>query len=311
MFRSLSFVLICISASIAQAQLCSQWSTPQKVGTLDTNRLKEASGLALSKQFPDRFYHHNDSGSGGYFYVTDLSGAHTKQIAFTYQKVRDIEDISVGPCDSGQCIFLGDIGDNDSNRPSVDLWVIPETEKLQGVEQTAKKITLTYPDGPHNAESLSVHPVTGDVYILTKELRHKERRADPAKLFKLSKASLGQANAQLELVGSVDLPWINYNYGIFGQIATSMDISPDGKNLLVLTYDNAVEIKLDKVLQQVETNKWKQGRDYQLIPLDNLLSQQEAIAYSADGNSFYFDSEFNAKEGDKESPIYRADCQAR
>lgn len=311
MFRLLALAAMSSFVSIASAQVCSQWSTPQKVGLLDTNRLKEASGLALSKQFPNRFYHHNDSGSGGYFYVTDLSGAHTKEIAFTYNKVKDVEDISVGPCGSGQCIFIGDIGDNDFKRPSIDIWIIPETERLKGIEQSARKITVTYPDGPHNAESLAVHPLTGDLYILTKELRPKQRRAEPAKLFKLAQSSLGQTTAQLELAGTVDLPWTNYNYGVFGQIATSMDISPDGKNLLVLTYENVLEIKFDKVLQQVEASKWKQGRDYQLTPLENLLSQQEAIAYSADGNSFYFDSEFNAKEGDKESPIYRADCQAR
>lgn len=309
MLRTLLFLLVCSLASFAQAQLCSQWSTPQKVGRLDANRLQEASGLALSKQFPNRFYHHNDSSAGGYFYVTDLTGRHTKEVQFTQDKVVDVEDISVGPCGSGQCIFLGDIGDNDFDRPSIDLWIIPETQQLANSGALGRKITLTYPDGPHNAESLAVHPTTGDVYILTKELRHKERRAQPAKLFKLPQNALTQTNAELELVTEIDLPWLNFNFGVYGHIATGMDISPDGKKLLVLTYDNAVEMRLDKVLMpNSDSHKWKFGRDYNVIDLQSLLSQQEAIAYSADGKSFYFDSEFNKKEGDKESPIFRVDC---
>lgn len=309
MIRLLALVVISSFASIVNAQVCSQWSAPQKVGNLDTHRLQEASGLAISKQFANRFYHHNDSKAGGYFYMTDSTGAHTKEIEFIDRKVKDVEDISVGPCNSGQCIFLGDIGDNDFDRPSIDLWIVPESKTLSESFLKSKKINLTYPDGPHNAESLAVHPVTGDVYILTKELRPHERRAEPALLFKLPRSAMAQATAELELVGTVDLSWVSYNYGVFGHIATSMDISPDGKKLLVLTYENAVELNFEKILQKVDTRKFKAGRDYNIIPIRNLLSQQEAIAYSTDGKSFYFDSEYNEKEGDTESPLYRVDCK--
>jgi len=307
------FILIVVSGvvSMANAQICSTWSAPIKAGFLDKKRLKEASGLGVSKQFSNRFYHHNDSGATGIFYVTDLSGAHTKEIIFTHDKVTDVEDVSVGPCATGQCIYLGDIGDNDLLRPSIDLWVIPETNQLSNVTDTAKKITLTYPDRPHNAESLVVHPVTGDIYILTKELDKVAQRAQPAMLFKLPQSALGQSKVVLQAVANLDLPWINHNFEYHGQIATSMDISPNAKNLLVLTYDNAVEINLDKIINSPsDTRTWKQDVDYKVLPLEKLLSQQEAVAYSSDGRSFYFDSEFNKKEGDTESPIYRMDCLA-
>lgn len=312
LIRFLVLSTACLS-SFAQATSCSKWSEPQKVGLLDTKILNEASGLSLSKQFPNRMYSHNDSKAIGAFYMTDLTGAQTQEIRYTNDKVRDVEDIDIGPCDSGQCIFLGDIGDNFFSRKSIDVWILPETETFQDVMTTARKVTVQYPDGPHNAESLAVHPQTGDVYILTKEAdEEKERRSYPAKLFRLPRTALATQGFTLEFLGTIDLPWMNYNYGLFGGMATSMDISPDGKNLMVLTYDNAVEISLDKVLSgPFDSRSWKQNTDYRIINLRDLLSQQEAVGYSLDGNSIYFDSEFDADAGDTESPIYSMQCLER
>lgn len=309
MFRVLLAGVFFLASSIASANLCKKWSEPQKVGQLNTLAISEASGLAISKQFPNRMYHHNDSQDGGLFYVTDMTGANTLAIPFTSEKVRDVEDMSLGPCDQGQCLFIGDIGDNNLERKEISLWIVPETQNFVNVEFHSRKITLQYPDGAHNAESLVVHPITGDVYILTKELNVEDRRANPGRLYRLPKSEHTRNSATLQYVGLIDLPWMNYDFGVFGGIATSMDISPDGNNLLILTYDNAVEINLDKVLKETPTTrKWKEDKDYRILSIRHLVSQQEAVAYSPDGKSFYFDSEFNEEEGDKEAPLYRVDC---
>lgn len=309
MIRTLAGLAVCSFVSVAQAQLCTQWSKPQEVGVLDTTLLKEASGLAASKQFPNRLYHHNDSGAKGVFYFTDIAAQDIKEITFTYSKVTDVEDIAVGPCSSGQCIFLGDIGDNGRVRKSINLWIVPETQSFSDVPSTAKKIVLRYPDGSHNAESLAVHPVTGDVYILTKEDKPDRNKFLPAKLYRLPKAALTQGSATLKYLGEIDLHWMLQATEKYGEIATGMDISPDGKTLLVLTYENAVEIKFDDMAKEsFGTYKWDENIDYRIIQVEGLLSQQEGIGYSADGKSFYFDSEFNPTEGDKESPLYKVDC---
>ncbi|MBS1968989.1 MAG: hypothetical protein JSU04_01710 [Bdellovibrionales bacterium] len=312
MVRIFAGLAVCSFVSLAQAQLCTQWSKPQEVGLLDTALLKEASGVAASRQFPNRLYHHNDSGAKGVFYVTDLNAQNIKEITYTYSQVTDVEDIAVGPCSSGQCVFLGDIGDNYRTRKSINLWIVPETQAFSNVSSTAKKIVLRYPDGPHNAESLAVHPVTGDVYILTKEDMSGREKYLPGKLYRLPKAALSQASATLKYLGEIDLHWMLQAKSKYGDIATGMDISPDGKTLLVLTYENAVEIKFDDMAKEsFGTYKWDENIDYRIIQIDGLLSQQEGIGYSADGNSFYFDSEFNAKEGDTESPLYKVDCLKR
>lgn len=301
----------------AHAELCQEWSAPEKVGALDTNFLNEASGLALSKQFPGRLYHNNDSGDGPFFYVTDHSGKGTQRVAFDSEKPVDVEDVAVGPCPSGQCLFVGDIGDNKRVRDHLTLWMIPEQATFPEKVRDARHLTLVYPDHAHDAESLAVHPITGDVYLLTKEADYNvERRAHAARLYRLPRALLNSAGADssisLEFVGEIDLPWMLYDLsGLFGQIATSMDISPDGKNLLLLTYQNAVEIPFDRLQGPIFSRSWEEGKDYRVIRWPELVSQQEAIVYGADGNSFYFDTEYNPDYGDKEAPLYRVSCLKR
>lgn len=307
------FLLPIIFTYYAHADLCKKWSEPKKVGTLDTALVNEASGLVISKKFPNRFYHNNDSGDGPFFYITDLAGAGTQKVTVPGMQPLDAEDIALGPCAGGDCIFLGDLGDNKEVRPNIDLWVLSEVETFQIQAEVWKHLILKYPDAPHNAEALAVHPKTGDVYILTKEADMIERRAKPAKWFRLSANVLSNALTDstqvLEYLGSIDFPWLNYDYGLWGQIITAMDISPDGERLIALTYENAVEIRFDLLNHgTIETRKWKEGEDYSIVRWPLLVSQQEAVTYSINGRSFYFDSEFNPDAGDQEAPIYRVDC---
>src|SRR5262249_4188335 len=152
----------------------------------------------------------------------------------------DVEDMALGPCGSGQCLYFGDIGDNNEDRKSVELWVIEEQETFGRYAKVYSHLKLHYPDRAHNAESLAVDPSTGDIWILTKEANYKKEVAYPAQLFRVPHELLSQSSGKgvLEFVGEIDLPFLNSDLECFGQIATAMDISPDGSRLLILTYQN-------------------------------------------------------------------------
>src|SRR5437870_1847098 len=93
-------------------QLCTQWQE-QHIGTLQTP-IDEASGVALSRAFPGRMYHVNDSGSGGVIYATDMQGKQIGTIGIKDFAPIDMEELRLGPCGNGRsCLFIGDIGDND------------------------------------------------------------------------------------------------------------------------------------------------------------------------------------------------------
>ncbi len=301
-----------LTSSFARADLCVRWSDPIQAGLLDIKFLSEASGITVSKQFPNRLYHHNDSGGGPFFYLTTLSGSDTQKIEVSDMKAEDIEDMSLGPCDGDSCLFLGDTGDNTRSRANLELWLIRESETFSSSVRGWKHLKLHYPDGPHDAEALAVHPHTGDVYILTKEFDLQKFKASPSKLFRLQANKINQAQDAddiiLEDVYDFDLPFLTSTFDFFGQIVTGMDISPDGSKLLVLTYQNVLEIRFELLKNNISTHAWQLGQDYQVIESPIMKAQHEAISYSPDGKSFYFDNEFNIDLDDTEAPLYRVEC---
>ncbi|MGH7892650.1 MAG: hypothetical protein ACREN0_10295, partial [Thermodesulfobacteriota bacterium] len=108
-------VMILISAPVSRAALCKRWSEGEKAGALDRLQIDEASGIAVSRRFPGRLYHVNDSGSGPYFYVSDLNGGKARAVRIEgFEAFRsDFEDASIGGCFSGKsCFFIADTGDN-------------------------------------------------------------------------------------------------------------------------------------------------------------------------------------------------------
>lgn len=243
--------------SAAYAQVCTQWKEAVRIGELQA-QLKEASGVAASRKFAGRLYHVNDSGDTGTFYTTDLDGKNTRAVTVMGFDPEDTEAISVGPCPGnriGSCVFLGDIGDNDKNRKSIDVVVVDELQSFAETVKSRAHLKLRYPDGPHDAESMAIHP-DGTLYILTKEL--------PARLFK---ANPNVTSQTLTPVTTLDP----------GGKPTDMAISDDGTRLLVLMYTDAVEYSFDfKHRQQITLT---------------LLQQQESVAYMPGSRSFIYTSE--------------------
>jgi hypothetical protein len=241
----------------AYAQICRQWKDSVRTGELQA-QLNEASGVAVSRQFPGRMYHINDSGAAGNFYMTGMDGANTRAVRVAGFDPVDTEALSLGPCPGqGQpsCLYIGDIGDNNKRRNSIEIVVVEEVRNFAQPVRPRSRMKLRYPDGPHDAESMAVHP-NGTIYILTKER--------PARLFRVN------ANAaQTELV-----PVTTLNPDT---VPTDMTISDDGTKLLVLTYTDAFEYTMD----------FKQQHKISL----NLLQQQESVAYLPGSRSFIYTTE--------------------
>jgi hypothetical protein len=194
--------------------------------------------------------------------------------------------MAVGPCDAtADCLFFGDIGDNEHRRKNYELVVVRERATFPPSVPADYRVTMRYPDGqPHNAEAMAVHP-DGSVYIATKDAAHLE-------LFRLKPEQWrnGTGAQILELVLSLDWPKLLPNSLALGRVATAMDISPDGKRFLILTYVEAVEFFFDLSKPIPDKSSWKEGRHYRRIPITT-LEQEEAIAWLPDGKGFLYDTE--------------------
>lgn len=296
--------------SAALAGPCMQWRAPERIGALDTAMLPEASGIAASRAFPGRLYFNNDSGDGPYFYTTDAQASGTARIAVSGFVPRDVEDIALGPCGlSGTCIWLGDIGDNAKARETVTFVAIAEAETFAAEVTPVQTVIVRYPDGPHNAEGFAFHP-DGDLYLITKNYELVARSSGPAGIYRLSAAALASAGGRVltfEPVGTLDLPALVTDLFV-NQVATAMDISADGKRVLILTYRDALEWSEDLSDGIDPGARPEFGRDYTLTPIAPLI-QAEAIAYLPQGDGVIYTSELARPAA--EAPLFRQTCARR
>lgn len=296
--------------SAALAGPCIQWRAPEKIGTLDSAMLQEASGLVPSRAFPGRLYLNNDSGDGPYFYVRHPEDGATQRVAVTGFSARDVEDVAIGPCPgSPACIWLGDIGDNARTRETVTFVAVSESETFPAEAAPAQVVTARYSDGPQDAEAFAFHP-NGDLYLITKAMQLATRTSGPAGVYRLPAAALASGDGAVltfERVGSLDLPSLISDL-FLNQVATAMDISPDGTRVAILTYRDLFEWNEDLSDGIEPGSGLRPGNDYTLTPLAP-LPQAEAVAYLPDGTGVVYTSEVRAPA--IQAPLYRQACARR
>ena len=290
------------------AQICQRWAAPEHIGALNSEALREASGLAVSALVSERLYSVSDSGSPD-FYLSDLTGTNLQavRIGSLGNYARDLEDLVVGPCGGVSCLVVGNIGGNNSIRDRVEIIAVEELLEFPERVTPRYRHSLVYPDGPHDAEGLAIHP-NGDLYILSKETLSPFGTA-PARLYRV-RAALWQTDTSeplpLTLVATLDLRALSGSaFDLLSHLATALDIAPDGSRFLILTYNAAFEVALDlSTLQGASPVKMGADAPFQRIAIKR-LAQQEGVAYLRDGRGFIYTTE--SRRGG--SPLFRVLCE--
>ena len=126
--------------------------------------LPEASGLAASQQ-PQMFWTHNDSAEPVVFAI-GAEGRVRGRVRVAGASVTDWEAVTTAPCDTGACLFVGDIGDNDHTRSMIIVYRTPEPSAEARTTDDAVAIEGVYPDGPQDAEAMFVSD--GQLFVVTK-----------------------------------------------------------------------------------------------------------------------------------------------
>jgi hypothetical protein len=134
------------------------WADPAVRCTLDDPRLAETSGLVAG---PDGYDVVDDSGNPSTVYRLDGRCAVVGEREVPHPG-RDVEDLARTPDGT---LWLADTGDNDRRRATVAVLRLPPGggSRDEDVER------YTYPDGPHDAESLLV-AADGRPVVVTKDL---------------------------------------------------------------------------------------------------------------------------------------------
>lgn len=205
---------------------CSVWGAPGALGTIEQGALAELSGLA-SSHAQDALWAVNDSGGGSWVFALAPDGADLGSWAVDGAANTDWEDLAVGPCPSGcACLYVGDVGDQEGAREEIVIWRVPEPDLGGAAERTAAAEALIgrYPDGAHDAETLLVDPLTGELFVIPKA-------EEAVKVYALPADATPGEPALMEVVGGLDLAEL----GASDLRVTGGAVSPGGGRVALRT----------------------------------------------------------------------------
>ena len=263
---------LCLAASGTVARAEQPPKLPSTVAFVVSDpSIDEASGMTASRLHEGVVYIVEDSRNGPTVFAVDRGG--DTAATFTLAGAINVDWEAMAPGTDGQgnpTLWIGDIGDNDSERASIRLYRVDEPSELVDGDLGWSKIDLTYPDRPHNAEALLADPTTGRLYVVTKEALGAGVYATPTDLEK---------GGEYELTRVGDAP----------MFVTDGAISPDGAQTVLRTYANAVV---------TDGPGGSEVARYRLPP----QPQGETLAFTPDGRRMLIGSEGT------DQPVYLLDA---
>jgi len=293
-------LLICASfmlAACADADKAPQQRPVLELaGYLQSNSLREASGLARSHRDDDVIWAINDDGPAD-LYAVGTQGEKLGKVRLSKANNRNWEDLAAFVLAGQAYLLIADIGDNEAQRKDVTLYVVEEPRPDDDKVKIAWEIEFTYPEGPRDAEALAVDADGQRILVLSK-------RDIPARLYALPLRPDSDARITAEYLGTVDSLPQPSRRDINNALAqknwhwqpTGMDISPAADAALILTYRGVY------YFTRQDNEPWEEA--LRRAPLGLPLGRYrdaESIAFASRGDRAFVTTE------KKNAPLLRVD----
>jgi hypothetical protein len=287
LFASVLLLLCLLSANCAhsvsvrtdaESVPALQYGQPRELSQLEDARINESSGIAASIRYKDSFWTHNDSGDSARLFLIDKEGKTLAVVNIKGVTAVDWEDIASFRLGGEDYVLIADMGDNARKRDRYVLYIVREpaisihsTEKEAPVVEVEpdSRIRFRYENGPLDSEAVAVDPAESTIYLVSKDVEECTVYSMPIPPSESGEPYIAKPVAQLK---------VSY--------ANGMDISPDGKRAIVLTYGDAYEYS------RGESESWTRAfsREPRLIKAP-VRKQGESICYGPDGKTLYLTSE--------------------
>jgi hypothetical protein len=257
----------------------------QDLGIVENREIDEASGMVSSYRNKGLLWTHNDSGDKNRIFSMDAGGKGTREFYIEGAINRDWEAVSVANFTEGSFVYVGDIGDNNTQYGEHIIYRAPEPEITGNTPQintisNVQKIIYKYPDGLRDAECLLIDQVSKDIYIITK-------RENAKRLYRLPYPQAYNQVITAEFVQELD-----FSVGTVSPLyITDGNVSMDNQEIIVRNY--------------LQIFHWRRGTN-ETIPealkrTPIILPytpepQGEGLCFAQDGSGYYTISEENDKK---------------
>jgi hypothetical protein len=243
---------------------------------LACERISESSGIACSRHHRDFFWTHNDSGDDARIYLFDADGRDKGICQLKDVFAFDWEDCFSFQRDGKNYLVFCDTGNNGRSAPIQVLYIVEEPPfdpqdglKLREIA-IVETIHYSYEDDHRDCEAVAVDPTSRTILMIA-----REREAN-CNVYALNWPKPDPTRAFMaKQIARLKIPFV-----------TAMDISPDGRRAIVLTYRDAYEF----VRGQDQT--W--ARAFLQTPRKIVVPERvqgESICYGLDGQTLYLTSE--------------------
>lgn len=201
--------------------------------------IAEASGAAASRAQPGIIWSHNDSGNDPLLFAVDAAGNLVSQIDLSEAGVanEDWEDIALGSCAGGDCLYVGDIGDNQADRGEIVIQRLPEPGPEAAAALEVESFRARYPDGPRDAEGLFILP-PDRIFIVTKG------GEAAIGVYSYPAPLRSGESVQLELVRTLSVGPVP-----LGDQVTGASASQNGEWVAIRTYTSLLVYRADQLLE--------------------------------------------------------------
>ncbi|MDX2064377.1 MAG: hypothetical protein SFX74_01410 [Fimbriimonadaceae bacterium] len=250
-----------------------RWGEAREMCRITDRRVRESSGVTAGRRATDSFFTHNDSGNGEEIFRFNRQGKVTGVWRVRGVTNRDWEDLGSFERDGKPWLVIADIGDNRARRTTIELLTFLEPNDPRYPLGQVQRYAFKYPDKPHNAEALLMHPTTGEFHVVTKT------GSAPAGVYAGELGTPGRTQT-LRKIGEIELT----GFLAEAKRITGGAVSPDGQHVALRTYLGAYEFDVDRKFAN-----WLKSSPRK-VPLKFDL-QGEGITYRADGKGLVTSAE--------------------
>lgn len=280
--KNLLLLLAAVSCAQGHKRYTTEFPFTEKyaqievIGESRDPRLRELSGLALSKANKGFLWAHNDSGDEPRVFLIDQQGNTHLTVYLSNAKHIDWEDITIGEMGNKTMIFVGDIGDNRAERDNIQIYAFEEpvlySLNSEIFEAEAERMNITYDEGARDAETLFFDHLYKELILITKR---EEKVTVHSFAFK-------PETSAVSISSTVKLPITQITAG---------DANTQGEILLknyneIYLIENRKKRPLFEILTEPEILRVKYQEE----------KQGEAICWDETGEGFYVLSEWNDNE---------------